>query len=305
MSTVSITSILGSDSISGSRTTLNSNFLLLQNWINAYATTFNIDLVNGILDLSQASTGRISAKTGRFDEIRIPSNGATGAVILSTGAASFLGVNTTNLTSSGTSTFNGILNSTGIATFTSTTNLNGVTTNLGGRLTISGNFTTPSASSGNFVSNNILTIVGATASSLFNPATGDGGGFLTSSSIPYTLTGLEDVIYAQCSGSTGAGFFLSVGTSGGSQSLLPAGFRIRIINTQSSAGVINTGIQGGNYTGFNTDANFAGFPSAGITLDAGNQYKSSIHLQWEPRISLGVGTEQGSWVVLSSSNMNL
>ena len=54
MSTVSTTSILGSDSISGSRTTINSNFLLLQNWINAYATTFNIDSVNGILDLAEA-----------------------------------------------------------------------------------------------------------------------------------------------------------------------------------------------------------------------------------------------------------
>ena len=36
MATVSTTSILGSDSISASRITINSNFLLLENWINGY-----------------------------------------------------------------------------------------------------------------------------------------------------------------------------------------------------------------------------------------------------------------------------
>jgi hypothetical protein len=300
MSTVSTTSILGSDSISGSRTTINSNFLLLQNWINAYATTFNIDSVNGILDLSQASTGRVSAKTGRFDEIRIPSAGATGAFILSSGQASFLGVNTTSLTTSGTATFTGIFSSSGASTFSGNLNLNG-TSNLNGAFVIGGNSTSPSPSSGSFISNNILTVTGITAGTPFpDSATGSGGGFATTSSSPYVITGNEDVIYAQCGGT---GFYLSVGTSGASPSNIPAGFRVRIVNTQTSAGVINTGVIGGNYTGFNTNSSYGNFPSTGITVDAGKPYQSSIHLQWEPRIAAGTGNEEGSWIVLSATNM--
>ena len=64
MATVNITEILGTDSISGSRVTINSNFLILQNWINGYITVFGIDTVNGILDLSGASTGKVQAKIG-------------------------------------------------------------------------------------------------------------------------------------------------------------------------------------------------------------------------------------------------
>jgi len=62
MATVNTTSILGSDSISASRTTINSNFLTLQNWINNYNTVFGLDTVNGIINLTGASTGRVSAK---------------------------------------------------------------------------------------------------------------------------------------------------------------------------------------------------------------------------------------------------
>ena len=50
MATVNINEILGSDSISGSRVTINSNFLTLQNWINGYVNVFGIDTINGILD---------------------------------------------------------------------------------------------------------------------------------------------------------------------------------------------------------------------------------------------------------------
>jgi hypothetical protein len=299
MSTVSTTSILGSDSISGSRTTINSNFLLLQNWINAYATTFNIDSVNGILDLSQASTGRVSAKTGRFDEIRIPSAGATGAFILSSGQASFLGVNTTSLTTSGTATFTGIFSSSGASTFSGNLNLNG-TSNLNGAFVIGGNFSTPSPSSGSFISNNTLTEVGVTAGTPFDDSDASGGGFFTDIDNPYAVTGSEDLIYAQCGGS---GFYLSVGTNGTEVSAIPAGFRLRIVNTSENGGLINTGIQNSIYTGFNTVSSKGNFPSTGITVDAGKPYQSSIHLQWEPRISAGTGNEEGSWVVLSSSNM--
>jgi len=298
MSTVSTTQLLGSNSISGSRTTINSNFLLLQNWINAYATTFSVDSVNGILDLSQASTGRISAKTGRFDEIRLPSSGSTGAFILASGQASFLGVSTTTLTSSGTSTFTGIFSSSNTSTFIGNVNLN-ATTNLNGQLIIGGDFTKPDVNSGSFISNNILVETGLTAGTPFpDSATGSGGGYFTDSSNPYVITGNEDVIYAQCKN----GFYLSVGPGTGPANI-PPGLRIRIVNTEDSGGTIETGIQNSNYTGFNTDASYGNFPSTGITVDAGKPYQSSIHLQWEPRIAAGTGTEEGSWIVLSATNM--
>ena len=83
MATVNTTSILGSDSISASRTTINSNFLLLENWINGYVSTFGIDTINGILNLSQATTGSVYAKTGYFDQIQVPANGTFTARILS------------------------------------------------------------------------------------------------------------------------------------------------------------------------------------------------------------------------------
>lgn len=300
MSTVSTTSLLGSDSISGSRSTINSNFLLVQNWINAYATTFNVDSVNGILDLSQASTGRISAKTGRFDEIRIPSSGATGAYILSSGQAAFLGVSTTSLTASGNSLLTGTFTSEGVSTFGDTTNLNGVTTNLGGTFVIVGDLTTPSPGSGNFVSNNILIRNGSGPLDTFAGSNEDGGGFFTDIDNPYEITGNEDVIYAQCGAS---GFYLSVGTDGTTPSNIPAGFRLRIVNTQESGGLINTGVQNSKYTGFNTTLNFGNYPSTGITVDSGKPYQSSIHLQWEPRIAAGTSTEEGSWIVLSATNM--
>ena len=300
MSTVSTTSLLGSDSISGSRTSINSNFLLLQNWINAYATTFNVDSVNGILDLSQASTGRISAKTGRFDEIRIPSSGATGAYILSSGQAAFLGVSTTSLTASGNSLLTGTFTSNGVSTFGGTTNFNGVTTNLGGTFVIVGNSSTPSPTSGSFVSNNILVETGLTAGTPLDNSDATGGGFFTDINNPYVITGNEDVIYAQCGAS---GFYLSVGTDGTSPSNIPAGFRLRIVNTQDNGGLINTGVQNSDYTGFNTDSTFGNYPSTGITVDAGKPYQSSIHLQWEPRIAAATGNEEGSWIVLSATNM--
>ena len=82
MATVSTTSILGSDSISASRLTINSNFLLLENWINGFVSTFGIDTNNGILNLSGATTGSIYAKTGYFDQIQFPSNGSFRVLVL-------------------------------------------------------------------------------------------------------------------------------------------------------------------------------------------------------------------------------
>ncbi len=294
MSTVNTTSILGSDSISGSRTTINSNFLLLQNWINNFDTVFGLDTTNGIIDLTGASTGRVSAKTGKFDSIIVPSGGTALAQINSAGAGTFASLATTVLTASGTITFgagstltqSGTSNFSGTSTFSGATTLNALTT-LGPL--------------GNFASQNSIGASGATAGTAFpDSATGGGGGRATSISNPYYITGQEDVIYAQCS----SGFYMSVGTTGATAANLPAGLRITIINTEASAGSIQTGVQGSNYTGFNTVSGYGQFPSTGITVDANRPYQSSIQLQWEPRVGQGTGSQEGSWVVLSATNMS-
>jgi hypothetical protein len=294
MATVNTTSILGSDSISGSRTTINSNFLLLQNWINNYYTVFGLDTVNGIIDLTGASTGRISAKTGKFDSIIVPSGGTALAQINSSGAGSFASLSSTALSASGIITFGpgSTLTQSGTSTFTGNTTLSGATTL---------NALTTLGPLGNFASQNSVGASGATAGTAFpDSATGGGGGRGTSVSNPYFVTGLEDVIYAQCS----SGFYLSVGTTGATAANLPAGLRITIINTETSAGSILTGVQGSNYTGFNTVVGYGQFPSTGITVDANRPYQSSVQLQWEPRVGKGTGSQEGSWVVLSATNMS-
>jgi len=293
MATVSTTSILGSDSISASRITINSNFLILQNWINQYVGVFAIDSVNGILDLTQASTGRISAKTGKFDQIIVPSGGTALAQILSSGASQFVSVATTTLTASGAATLSGSFTASGTATFSSTTNLNGAT-RLNQAFTI--------LSSGHFVGQNTTIATGAATGAAFPVSSSGGGGRLSSVTVPYQVTGLEDVIYARC----GSGWYMTVGTTGATASNLTAGTRLTIINTGSTGGFIATGLQnsGAYYTGFNTNSSYAKYPTAGITCDNNRPYQSAITLQWEPRISQNTGTQQGSWVVLSSSNMS-
>jgi hypothetical protein len=294
MATVNTTSILGSDSISASRTTINSNFLTLENWINNYNTVFGLDTVNGIINLTGASTGRVSAKTGKFDSIIVPSGGTALAQINSSGAGSFSSVSTTNLTGSGTLTFGAgsSLTQNGTSTFAGSTTFSGSTT-LNNTMTL--------GPVGNFASGNTIGASGATAGTAFpSSATGGGGGRGTSSGNPYVITAQEDVIYAQCS----SGFYMSVGTNGATAANLPAGLRITIINTETSAGSIKTGVQGSTYTGFNTASGYGQFPSTGITVDANRPYQSSIQLQWEPRVGKGTGSQEGSWVVLGSSNMS-
>jgi hypothetical protein len=268
--------------------------LLLQNWINNYNTVFGLDTVNGIIDLSGASTGRVSAKTGKFDSIIVPSGGTALAQINSSGAGSFASLSTTALTASGAITFGAgsTLTQAGTSTFSGSTTLSGATT-LNATMTL--------GPLGNFASQNSVGASGATAGTAFpDSATGGGGGRVTSVSNPYFVTGLEDVIYAQCS----SGFYMSVGTTGATGANLPAGLRITIINTETSAGSIKTGVQGSNYTGFNTVSGYGQFPSTGITVDANRPYQSSIQLQWEPRVGKGTGSQEGSWVVLSATNMS-
>jgi hypothetical protein len=298
MATVTTTTILGSDSISASRITINSNFLLLDNWINGYVSTFGIDTVNGILNLSSATTGSILAKTGYFDQIQVPSTGTFTARILASGAASFSDVSTATFTSSGLTTIGGSLVQNGASTFGATAAFNSGM-NLNARTTL-GPF-------GNFVSTNTTYVEGATAGTTF-PASNTlgGGGVYTSIDFPYSITGQEDVIYANC-GPTG--FYMSVvGGSGGTAANIPAGYRIRVVNTSGSTGYIYTGIQGSSttyYTGFNTNASYGNYPTGGIVVAQNSQYQASVHLQWEPRIAQGQTTQAGSWVVLSGTNVTI
>jgi hypothetical protein len=298
MATVSTTSILGSDSISASRITINSNFLLLENWINGYVSTFGIDTNNGILDLSSATTGSIYAKTGYFNQVQVPASGSFTARILSSGAASFTDVSTTTFTSSGLTTIGGSLVQNGASTFGATASFN-APVNLNGSTII--------GISGNIISQNTTYDPGATAGQAFPASdTLGGGGYLTSINSPYAITGQEDVIYANC-GPTG--FYMSVsGGSGGTAANLPAGFRLRIVNTSGSTGYIYTGIQTGTstyYTGFNTTSTYGNYATGGIVVNQNSQYQASVHLQWEPRVAQGQSTQAGSWIVLSGTNVTI
>jgi hypothetical protein len=298
MATVSTTSILGSDSISASRITINSNFLILENWINGYVSTFGIDTNNGILNLSNATTGSIYAKTGYFNQIQVPASGSFTARILASGAGSFSAVSTTTFTSSGLTTINGSLAQTGISTFGATASFIGGV-NLNGSVVLGSN--------GNMTSTNTTYDPGATSGQPFPSSTTlGGGGYLTSINSPYAVTGLEDVIYANC-GPTG--FYMSVsGGSGGTAANLPAGFRLRIVNTSGSTGYIYTGIQTGTstyYTGFNTTTTYGNYATGGIVVNQNSQYQAAVHLQWEPRVAQGQTTQAGSWIVLSGTNVTI
>lgn len=303
MATVTTTSILGSDSISASRLTINSNFLLLENWINGFVSTFGIDTNNGILNLSNATTGSIYAKTGYFNQVQVPASGTFTARILSSGSAEFTDIKTTSFTSSGLTTINGSLIQNGTSTFGAT-----ATFNNGSTVNMNGYFTTGPL--GSNISKNTTYLTGLTAGQAFPVSdTLSGGGVATTINAPYQVTGLEDVIYAQC-GPTG--FYLSVngltGGSGGTAANLPAGYRIRIVNTSGSTGYIHTGVQGTTntyYTGFNTSTSYGNYATGGIIVNANSQYQASVHLQWEPRIAQGQATQNGSWIILSGTNVTI
>jgi hypothetical protein len=299
MATVNINEILGSDSISGSRVTINSNFLTLQNWINGYVSVFGIDTTNGILDLSAASTGKVQAKIGRFDSLSLPASGTATASVNSAGAASFASIQTTTFTASGALVANGTVTFGSGSVFT-----------VGGTASYNGQLGANAAlllgPQGRITSQNTTFVNGATVGQAFPANTSGGGGVATSVNAPYAITGLEDVIYANCAS---PGFYMKVcdGVSpvGGTVPNIAAGTRITIINTSASAGYIVTGVTGSTsyYTGFNTSALYGGFNSLGVTAPASKAYRSSISLQWEPRVGKGQATQNGSWIVLGSSNI--
>jgi len=297
MATVNTTEILGSDGVAGSRNRINSNFNILGNWINNYNDAFSIDTNNGILDITKATTGKLAAKIGAFNTLSIPASGGEKASITEAGAAVFVSVTTQTLTASGAVALNGPVTASNLVTVSvgATASFNGQT-NINGRLTFG-----PASSVAN---TSLVYNTGLTAGTSF-PDTDSGtfphgGGYGTTSTTPYEVTGTENIIYADL-GSTG-GFMISVG-DGATVSALSAGLELTIINTNDAGGTIATGIQGSFYTGFNETANQGGFST--ITVSSGNAYRSSIKLLWEPRIDQDSASAKGSWVVLSSTNMTI
>ena len=59
------------------------------------------------------------------------------------------------------------------------------------------------------------------------------------------------------------------------------------------------------YTGFNTDTSYGGYSSSGIVIPQNSSYRSSVTLQWEPRVGQGQATMNGSWVVIGSTNITV
>jgi len=304
MSSVTITEILGSDSISGSRITINSNFLILQNWINGFESVFGINTSTGVIDLTGASTGRVSALTGRFNTVSTPASGTALGSINSSGGASFVSTASQTLTVSGASTFSGT-----VSVANSLSQSAGVTATFLGNLAYSGRQTFNAYA--NEVHNNNWSTTGTlaagspglTAAFPVNTSGIGGGGIVTGVNNPYILTGTEDVIYANC-GPTG--FYMQVvGGSGGTASSLPSGFRVTVVNTAKATNpYIVTGITGNTspyYTGFNTTATYGSY--TGITFTNNAPYRSSVTLQWEPRIASDQTQQRGSWIIVNGVNV--
>ena len=304
---ITIQEMLGTDSIAGSRLTINSNFLLVENEINDLENTFNINVVTGAMDISSATSGQLKVKAFYANQAMFPSSGTPTISLYGTGASAgnavFSGtVSTSQFISSGTGTFNQIVAS-GPSSFSNTVNFSGNAT-FGSNI-ING-------PTGSYIEQNSKGASGST-NAFVAPANG-GGGITGTFSNPYPMTFTESVIFADCgyvssasadsANQTGFYFYVCTGTSTPTTlPSIPQGYRITIINTDSAAGLIGTGITGPGggsyYTGFSTGN--GQYATQGITVPATMAYKTSLVLQWENRIGKGSSTQNGSWVVVASS----
>lgn len=300
---ITITEILGTDSISGSRLTINANFLLLENAYNDLEDTFNINVLTGSMDVSSASSGQIKAKSLISNSLVMPSSGSPTIQIYGTGASGGYMVASSTMASA-TGIFSNVLQSntfsaSGAATFGATASFQSVTI-LNGRTNI--------GASGSVANNNRKASVGATTAFPPSPSAGVTGTF----SSPYQLNLTENIIYIQSdyvssapadsSNATGFFFYATTG-SGATVSNIPSGYTVTLIDTstQPNVGIIATGVTGPApyyYTGFSTGD---GSYDPDRILTPGNQYKSSVTLMWEPRIDQNSAIQKGSWVVISDT----
>jgi len=301
---ITITEILGTDSISGSRLTINANFLLLENAYNDLENTFNINVLTGSLDVSSATNGQIKAKSLLANSLVMPASGSPTIQLYGTGASGgFIIASSTVVGATGI--FSNVLQSntlsaSGTATFGATATFNSVL-NVEGRMSI--------GASGNFVNTNRKATVGSSTAFPSAPGAGVTGTYST----PYQLTLTENVIYIRSNhvssapadaGFTTGFFFYATTGAGATASSIPAGYTVTLIDTATTAGKIATGVTGPApyyYTGFSTgDGDYTGLPY-NIIQTSGNPYKSSITIMWEPRIDQSGAIQKGSWVVVNST----
>lgn len=298
---ITITEILGTDSISGSRLTINANFLLLENAYNDLEDTFNINVLTGSMDVSSASSGQIKAKSLIVNSLVMPSSGSPTIQIYGTGASGGYMVASSTMASA-TGIFSNVLqanqfSASGASTFGATASFQSVTV-LNSRTNI--------GASGSIANQNRKASVGSTTAFPPAPAAGVTGTY----SNPYQLNLTENVIYIQSdyvstapadsSNATGFFFYATTG-AGATASSIPAGFTLTLIDTATNAGKIITGVTGPSpyyYTGFSTGDGSYTDPQI---QTPGNQYKSSVTIMWEPRIDQNAPTQKGSWVVVSET----
>ena len=133
---ITITEILGTDSISGSRLTINANFLLLENAYNDLEDTFNINVLTGSMDVSSSSSGQIKAKSLIANSLVMPASGSPTIQIYGTGASGGYIISSSTIASA-TGIFSNVLqantfSATGASTFGATASFQSVA-NLNGR----------------------------------------------------------------------------------------------------------------------------------------------------------------------------
>ena len=301
---ITITEILGTDSISGSRLTINANFLLLENAYNDLENTFNINVLTGSLDVSSATNGQIKAKSLLANSLVMPASGSPTIQLYGTGASGGYIIASSTVVGA-TGIFSNVLQSntlsaSGSATFGATATFNSVL-NVEGRMSI--------GASGNFVNTNRKATVGSSTAFPSAPGAGVTGTYST----PYQLTLTENVIYIQSgyvstapadAGFTTGFFFYATTGAGATASSIPAGYTVTLIDTTPSGttGKIATGVTGPApyyYTGFSTGDGDYTDP---FIQTSRNPYKSSITIMWEPRIDQSGASQKGSWVVVNSTS---
>ena len=303
---VTITEILGTDSIAGSRLTINSNFLLLENAYNDLEDSFNINVLTGSLDVSTASSGQIKAKSILSNSMVLPSSGSPTVELYGAGASAGYGV-FGNTVASATGIFSNNLlaknfSATGTALFGSTATFSS---------TIESNGAFQIGVTGSVINKNRKASVSLTTA-FPGYASSPNAAVTGTYSNPYVFTLQENVIYIDSTkvDSGVKGFFMNVSnTNGSSASLIPAGFTVTLIDVPSAAsgtGLIACGITGAAsyYTGFCRDTGSANYNSS-LTVGVLKPYKNSITIMWEPRIRQNGATEKGSWVVLAQTGITL
>ena len=301
---ITITEILGTDSISGSRLTINANFLLLENAYNDLENTFNINVLTGSLDVSSATNGQIKAKSLLANSLVMPASGSPTIQLYGTGASGGYIIASSTVVGA-TGIFSNVLQSntlsaSGSATFGATATFNSVL-NVEGRMSI--------GASGNFVNTNRKATVGSSTAFPSAPGAGVTGTYST----PYQLTLTENVIYIQSdyvssapadAGFTTGFFFYATTGAGATASDIPAGYTVTLVDTAISAGKIATGVTGPApyyYTGFSTGGSEGDYSDPSIII-APNPYKTSLTIMWEPRIGQSGASQKGSWVVVNSTS---